>query len=388
MKNSSAAIPVTHGRLTRSVMSFAMAMVMLGLLPGCLTARSMMAMRHRDPMDGAPRLKNSKNPRVDEVIAHLNQNTDRIESWRANSVRINADGWPLTGSIAVAKGRHLRLMVASVRGNEVDLGSNEERFWIWSREMEPGFVTCRHENMETARQQVGIPFEPDWLMQALGVERLPTDGVTMQTDPANEQVRLVEHVVSAHGQPLRRVVLVDLKKGGIVVEHGLYNYDSIPIALAKMSDHRRDKESGVVLPHRVMIEMPQNKMAMTMKFNDVQVNPRTIPSTVWELPTIRDCQLVHLDAGLPEGGIRTAVRPNVSREFEDDEPIETIRSHDDHILSRDELFREEEQTRARDEESFVEDQQDAPDESIGRAQLSSFPDDEAVEEDAEDDWSR
>ena len=275
-----------------------------------------------------------------------------------------------------------------MRGKEVDLGSNNERFWVWSRDMDPGFVTCKHENLELARQQVGIPFEPDWLMQAMGVAPIPTTGVTLQTDPANEQVRLVEHVVSAHGQPLRRTVVVDMKRGGIIVEHSLYDYNGIPIAQAKLSDHRLDKDSGVVLPHRVMIELPQNKMAMTMILGDLQVNPKSIPSVVWEMPQIRDCQLVHLDAGIPSGGIRMVTRPDTSGPVEGAGPIETVRSHDDHNFLREEFPTADPESLSDESDSFLEDgTDDPPEDSTGRARISS-PDSSFENTDEEGDWSK
>ena len=325
-----------------------------------------MSNRHRDPMAGAPRLKNPSNPPLEEVVAHLNRNTDRIQSWRANSVRIRADRFSLSGTIAVEKGRHLHLVVNSIRGNEVDLGSNDERFWVWSREMEPSFVTCKHENMEAARQQLGIPFEPDWLMQALGVAPLPTTGVTMEADPVNEQARLVEQVVSAHGQPLRRVVLVDLKRG-IVLEHSLYAYNGGRIALAKLSDHRLDKSTGVVLPHRVTLDWPQSKMSMTMSLGDVQINPTSIPSQVWEMPEVRNCEIVHLDSNVRRGNIATAIRPESPVHLG---TIETVRSHDDHNFLRDDA-----------DAARVED-------STGRARLSSAVNETARSNDEDDDWAK
>ena len=387
--NRQTADPLLHGRLgrLRPIGPLALALLIGISLPGCLSARGLLAFHHRDPMAGAPRLKNAQNPRVEEVVAFLNQNTNRIQSWRSNSVGIRVDKWALSGTIAVEKDRHLRLVVTSMRGNEFDLGSNNERFWVWSRDMDPGFVTCKHENLEKARQQLGIPFEPDWLMQAFGVEPLPIDGFTIETDPTKEQARLVEHIVSAHGMRLRRSILVDLKKG-IVLEHGLYNYEGAKMALAKLSDHRLDEKTGVVLPYRVTLEMPQNKMSMVMRLGDVQINPKSIPSLVWEMPQIRDCQVVHLDAGLPHGGITTAVRPESLDPLEGAGPIETIRSHDDHNFLREDFLREESDL-ADDDDDYAKDVG-----STGRARLSSSRDELAPQDDimdapkTEEDWAK
>ena len=298
----------------------------------------MMWKRHRDPMAGAPCLKNISNPPIEEVVEHLNQNTDRIHSWQAKKVKIRVDKFSFHGMIAVEKDRRLRLLVNSMRGSEVDLGSNDERFWVWAREMEPGFVTCRHENMDAARHRMGIPFEPDWLMQTLGVTRLPTTGVSIEVDPEHEQARLVEQIVSAHGLPLRRVVLVDLKRG-IVLEHSLYNNDAVRIALAKLSDHRLDQESGSVLAHHITLDWPQSKMTMTMDLGEVQINPTSISSDRWELPEIQNTQVVHLDAGIPSKPISAAGHPPAAERWE---PVQTVRSHDVHNFLRDQVLDAEE----------------------------------------------
>ncbi len=332
------------------------------LLPGCTATRGMLARRHPDPMAGAPSLQNVRNPPLEEVVSHLNRNTDRLQCWQANRVGVKYDKWTFTGMIAVEKGRHLRLVVNSLRGNEVDLGSNDERFWVWCRDMDPSFVTCKHENMDAARQQMGIPFEPDWLMQALGVEPLPTSGVTMETDPTNEQARLEEKVLSAHGLPLRREILIDLKRG-IVLEHSLYNYDGIRIARAKLTDHRLDKTSGVVLPHKVVLDWPQNKLSLTLTLGEVRINSGAIASRLWEMPESTNSQVVHLDAGLKPKPIQIGIRPDSTGGTD---PIETVRSHDDHNF-----LREESDDPASPDEEFELPVEAKP----GRSRLSSEADD-------------
>ena len=307
-----------------------LAVVIGAILPGCITSRGLFS-RNRDHMAGAPRLRNSKNPGIEEVVAHLNQNTDRIQNWRTNNVRIRCENMSLSGNIAVEKGHRLRLFVNSPLGKELDLGSNDERFWVWSRRMDPAFVTCKHENLELVRQGNGIPFEPDWLMQALGVEPLPTTGVTMESDREKEQARLVEQVISADGRPLRRVVLVDLKRG-IVLEHSLYAHNAGRIAFARLGDHRLDKSTGLVLPHRVMLEWPENRMTMQLTLGEIRVNSSSIPDNLWEMPSPQDCQIVHLDSGARRDNVMTAVRPDFPVRMG---PIETINSHDDHNFLRD-----------------------------------------------------
>src|SRR5437868_2586014 len=60
-------------------------------LPGCVSGRYMMPGRQRDPMAGAPKLPNGNDAALEEIVAHLNQNTTRIQSWRANNVTIRSN---------------------------------------------------------------------------------------------------------------------------------------------------------------------------------------------------------------------------------------------------------------------------------------------------------
>lgn len=358
-----------------------LAMQLAVMSTGCISLRGMSSFRYRDPLAGAPRLPNPTSPQIEEVVAHLNQNTDRIQGWRANEVSISANHIPLSGKLAVEKGRHIRLMVSSPAGNEVDLGSNDERFWIWSRRLKPEFVTCQHVNMDVARQDLGVPFEPDWLMQALGVMSLPTANLKMEMDRSHDQARLIQQVTTAHGQPLRKVALVDLKRG-IIIEHSLYDYNGQKIAQAKLSGHRWDKETGIVMPHRVILDCPQFHASMTMDLGKIQLNPSSIPSNLWEMPEMHGYQVVHLDAGM--SGVQTAARnmSHVQLDAIETEPQEEVAdpSHDRFRQGR------------RDELAWDEDTASGGSgEQIGHARMSN--DDEVEEEFAppvvtDDDWDK
>ena len=277
-----------------------LAFVFVTSCSGCMGVRGMLMMNQRDPMSKAPRLSCGADPRLEDVVAHLNRNTNQLHSWRANNVKIRTKGVPVTlsGQLAVEKAHRVRLRVTSPMGTEFDLGSNDERFWIWSRQPEPVFVTCKHENIDVVRQSYGIPFEPSWLMEALGVAPLPTTGVQLEMLPNKEELRLVQQFFSAHGKPLRRVVIVNLKRGGIVTEHSLYDSNASPIAIAKLGAHHY--ENGIVLPHRVELNWPGNQLSVTMDLGKVEINPPSISSQVFEMQEHRGCELIQLDANIPE----------------------------------------------------------------------------------------
>ncbi|MBS0202454.1 MAG: hypothetical protein JSS49_06100 [Planctomycetes bacterium] len=255
-----------------------------GLVPlqGCLGFSSF---RLRPNSQAAiPRPRFSADPQMEEVVDHLNQNVAKLHAWQARRVSIRANGIPgLHGILSVEEGQHLRLSVSSMMGQEVDLGSNDDVFWINARRMDPSYVYCHHDQIEDARQSLGIPFEPKWLMQALGVAPIDTADLKMQIDHSGQNARLVQPLLTVHGLPLQKVMQVDLVKG-VITEHSIYDSLGNKIAQARLEDFRMDKTSGAVLPRRVLLDCPQSQLSLVMNMGDVEVNPRSIPEKIWEMP--------------------------------------------------------------------------------------------------------
>lgn len=311
-------LSASHTRINRieTIRAVVVAVTLVCTLPGCVGFRGFGWRHGGDPLAGAPRPRWADDPQVEEVVDHLNRNVNKLEAWRANSVRIRANNMPLSGTLAVERGRHLRLVVNSIAGNEVDMGSNDDLFWIWAKRMPPPeYVYCRHEHTEVVRQAMGIPFEPEWLMQALGVAPLQSAGMKLEIEPTLHQARLVQQVTSAHGQPLRKVILVDLPRG-VILEHSVYDYNGKPIAIARLDDHLLDKASGVVLPRRVKLDWPQSDMSLVMNLGQIEVNPKGIPSQIWDMPKMHGYQVVDLGTTVL-AGTRVADR-------ETDSPVEFL----------------------------------------------------------------
>ncbi len=76
---------------------------------------------------------------------------------------------------------------------------------------------------------------------------------------------------------------------GHMLEQSLYDETSGNlIARAIFRDHRADPATGVVLPHRIELQWPQAKMALTMQVGQIEVNPANLSAQTWQLPSIPD----------------------------------------------------------------------------------------------------
>ena len=235
-----------------------------------------------------------------ELIRHLNNRINRVAAWSSTDVQISGAGFPvkLSASIAVERPLNFRLRASTtITGNEADLGSNSKRFWFWMRRSPiKRVMTSSHERTEQVECMMNIPFQPDWLMEALGVIPIDETQFLLQPDPNHVGiVSLVSQRETPSGEPVRRVILVDTCHGHIVA-HELYDRQNRLIARAELNDYKHNNTVGVSLPHRINFDWPQARTALTLQINGpIEVNPSAIPAQTWLLPEIRGYPKLDLD---------------------------------------------------------------------------------------------
>ena len=279
-------MPRRPNRFARLALAAACCAPLAAVLPGCNIVRQWQPMTaHKAvlPPDASK----------EQVVAHLNKNIERCTGWRSDA-EVKAKGMPfgLRATVAVQSPRNFR-MLASIMGNDqADFGSNGDRMWFWIRQMpaDQRFVyTCSHEDLPAAQQSLPIPFQPDWLMEVLGVIPINPTAFQMVPFPGDEGlVQLTASETTPAGESVTRQITVDTRRG-VVTAHTLRGQDGSLIAEAKLGDYKPDKKTGVLLPHRVDVNWPDAQTEMTLTLGDIEVNPPNIPATVWNPQRVADC---------------------------------------------------------------------------------------------------
>ncbi len=237
----------------------------------------------------------STNPSAHELVQHLNANTDRLKAWRCTNMKISSKGplgipVGLSAMIAVERPRNFRLTAHSIAGNEVDLGSNDERLWFWIRRGEPeGLFTSRHDRLHVAQRRLPLPFQPEWIIEALGVIPLDESEVSLEFSQKNPTfAHLIRHRKSLEGKPVTMVTVVDSQRG-LIVEHNLMRADGVLIARAKLSNHRQDPQTKAVLPHHVELQWPQASLGLTLELGEIEVlEAGVLAAQIFTMPKLPD----------------------------------------------------------------------------------------------------
>lgn len=276
----------------RSFLSGIVALSLTSALSGCSWTRNFAG---RQP---PPPCVLAADASKEDVVAYLNANTHKLTAWKTDKATISTRGkagMPIRvgAEIAVESPRNFRLIAHSPVGREVDLGSNHENFWFWNKHNEEKHVFVAGHDQETGRR-FPIPFQPDWIIESLGVIDIDPEEVTMDPGPpGSDTVYLMADRVSPQGFKIRKRTVVDTRRG-VVREHSLFDARGQLIAKAALSAHIRDKTSDAVIPTRIELDWPKAELHMTMTFSDIEVNPARIPPGMWAVPQITGYSVYHL----------------------------------------------------------------------------------------------
>ena len=234
----------------------------------------------------------------EQLVRHINDQAARTVGWRCRKMVVEVDGAvaDASGLIAVQYPRRLRLKAKAMMIPVADVGSNADRVWCWVNPKlggpGPETLTCKHASFDAVRcaaERTGgmqIPFEPDWLMEVLGVAPLDPQRVTLEKAPGGGPIwLLISHRIDDGGRRMLRVIEVDAAHGQILAHELRDAKTGSRLARAELQDHRRDPETGVVLPHRIILSWPAAGLAgMTLRLGEIEVNPRDLPDDLWSIP--------------------------------------------------------------------------------------------------------
>lgn len=260
----------------------------------------------------------------EQIVAAVNQNSSRVRSLTATNASITIPdmmGLPiLNGNIAAERPGRFRLTAGTaITGQEIDLGSNDELFWLWVRQNQPPAVYfCRHAQFANSSIRQLMPVEPSWLLAALGMVDIDPATVIDGPKPSvrgEGTVELRTWLPSASGN-LQRVLLIDATRAWVLEQHVYDQGGTTLLASAVAESHRYYPLEQVSLPDRVSIRLPTANMALTINLGTVQINQlQGDRAQLWTMPAFDGYQQIDLGnavPGTPLPGQPTTLRPPIS----------------------------------------------------------------------------
>jgi len=236
-------------------------------------------------------------PSLEQVIEVINGNTERIRQLQTTDATLAAAGVPaLKASLALERPRRLRIQAGSgLTGTELDLGSNDHVFWLWTKRNDPPAVyyAYHHQYSPTAMGDI-LPIPPHWLIESLGLIELdPAAHYQGPTRLGNGQLEL-RYTVGVDQGGLTKVLVLDDQRGHVLRQQ-VYDQQGRLIASATASAFQFDPVNLASLPRRVEIQLPPAQMSFTLQVEHFVINQLYAdPAQLWAMPRFERAPPVNL----------------------------------------------------------------------------------------------
>jgi hypothetical protein len=226
-------------------------------------------------------------PTLEQVIAAVHDNTQRVRSVMASQAVLAVPGVPrLSARVACEPPRRFRLQAqTSVTGPELDIGSNDDLFWLWLRQHEPKVVAfCRHDQYAQSAARRLLPIRADWMPELLGLVNFRAEDAHEGPFPLPDGRIEIRSRISAPDGELFKSTILDATTG-LVAEQHLFTPTGERLASVRTSRHRVDPPSGAALPHLVEISWPASQIDFKLELAGVTTNsPAPDPGQLWQMP--------------------------------------------------------------------------------------------------------
>ena len=246
----------------------------------------------------------SRTPTQAELVQHITNNNSKFRQL-SSDLRISLDGTPkLRGTMQLELPRRLRIKagVMGVSQFGVDVGSNNQDFWVWTKvnlpNQKPAIFHSSHEGFKNANSKVrqAIPLEPVWLLEGLGLVQFEQCDVHIGPNVTPEGYLSLYTVRQTPNGRNVRVTLVHPQQGTIL-QQSLYDSRDQLIAYTDSKDYKSFPKQGAVLPEKIEMYLFQNgqQAKMVIEASDFQFDSLYgDPNQMWAMPQPKGVQAVDL----------------------------------------------------------------------------------------------
>ena len=247
-----------------------------------------------DPKEGGP----LKPARAEQFVSYVNERAGRLQSIQYDqaSMTVSAPNMVLSptlrGWLAAGQPRKFNMVAEGAVAGKVILGSNDEQFWVYvnAPREKPVYVYASHTDFAAGHAKIpGIPFEPDWVMQALGMATLPEKNeYKVDVDQKARTYTLSWPATLPSGGPVVKEIVFDgdaatgtrpqVKRHVIRDPKGkvicFADVKQVKTAEVLQNDPRTGQQVKlpVQYPTRVVLKWEEQKFEMDLQLNGAQVN--------------------------------------------------------------------------------------------------------------------
>ena len=240
--------------------------------------------------DDGTMARDAKDVTPERLVGYLNDRAARLQSIDYQRASMQVSGKPipipanLDGHLMSAQPRNFRLVGGGkIVNSKVIIGSNSDQFWMYVAAPgdEPTYVFASHSDFDAGRAQMpnNIPFEPDWVMQALGMTKYAPPPAVQYTVTPNLRERtytLSWPATTPSKVPVVKEVVFNHTATGsrpVVRKHVIRDAKGHKeIASAEILDVETAPDGVVQYPTHVVLRWAEQDFKIDLSLRGAQVN--------------------------------------------------------------------------------------------------------------------
>lgn len=241
------------------------------------------------------------NPSLADVQTAVNQNSAKINSLRSDNATLgvsNVAGWA-NCNLAYQRPQNVRLIgTANMMGRVVDIGSNDQQFWYWSKFEEPPQISYSSlADYASSPLRDKIPVDPIWFPEALGVVEInPADVIEGPIVQPDKTLLIVTRRQRPDGV-YKKYTFIEPKTAA-VKRQDVMDPSGQTVVTVHCSEFQVDEGTGAVLPKKLVISSPKADGAVHLDLGTLRVNPSEgLAAALFQMPSPSDVGSPSVDLG-------------------------------------------------------------------------------------------
>jgi len=220
-------------------------------------------------------------------IDKINNNNSKIISIFAEDITIQLKQNAtivVHGRLAMQKSNLFRLNVwHDIFGQEMDIGSNNDIFWFWSKRMNKSTLYySKHEDLN--KTLLKTPLNPAWLIESMNLNTI--DIKNIEVAKFKNFWAIIQQRISALGENVTIVTLIDPKKTAVIGRY-LYNQQGKLVASTEVQEFSIDQKTNILIPKKLYIIWYSEGITMEWQLNNPKINV-IIPNNLWLIPNMKN----------------------------------------------------------------------------------------------------
>ena len=228
-------------------------------------------------------IKKQEIPENLKTIYKYNQIVNNIHSFSADQVKIRVNpkyNLKVNGFIYYESPNNFKFIVTGILNKikEVDIGSNNQLFWFWSKDSDCLFYA---NHADFSKSLLKTPLNPKWIIETFNFNPIELN-YNCEILKLNGNLAVSEKRLGTLGETVKKITLFN-SDGDEIIGHYLYDInDNLIISTEIIESH---KINGFKIPKKIVIQWNVEKIYLEIEIFDPKINEKNDPQH-WELPNI------------------------------------------------------------------------------------------------------